>query len=310
MGGRITRRYVRRTRTGTERALWLTIALVFLLTAALLLWLLVRTYASGGARASDLTNEPGGQGGEEAAGLPSVLPDPGADIALIPTDGAVSAESEDTREAETDPAARNDDDLVYYRHRNDRMDIALSFDDGPHPSYTPEILSILDEYGVTATFFMVGENVQYWPEVAESVIAAGHEVGNHSYDHARLSSLTETGVREQISRCEEAIASVGEYRPHLLRPPEGCLSQTVRKLSRELDYRIILWDIDTRDWAHTPPGKIAQNILDNVQAGDIILMHDYIGHDSPTPEALRLVLPELLARGYRFVTVSELIDGN
>jgi peptidoglycan/xylan/chitin deacetylase (PgdA/CDA1 family) len=75
------------------------------------------------------------------------------------------------------------------------------------------------------------------------------------------------------------------------------------------DYRVILWDVDTRDWAHTPPDEIARHILDTVQAGDIILMHDFIGHDSPTPAALRLVIPALLARGYRFVTVGELVEG-
>ena len=295
---------MRADRTG--RAVWVTLALLFLLTAALLLWIFVRTGAGSPAPGPDAVNGLAGEGRDMPDARSVPLPDPGVETAaLLPTDGSASeVTGTDSRTSD-----ESDDDLVYYRHRNDRMDIALSFDDGPHPSYTPEILANLDEYGVTATFFMVGENVKYWPDVAESVIAAGHEVGNHSYDHSRLSSLGESGVREQIARCEEAIASVGEYRPHLLRPPEGRLSQTVRRLSRELDYRIILWDIDTRDWAHTPPEKISQNILDNVQAGDIILMHDYIGHDSPTPAALRLVLPELIARGYRFVTVSELIDG-
>lgn len=299
---RYTRRPIR-----TDRALWITLSLVFLLTAGLLLWVLVRTQAGEPVPGPDAVRNADGAGRGLPDAEPVPLPAPDAETAaLLPTDGSASDE---TDEGKTSGMASDDDDLVYYRHRNDRMDIALSFDDGPHPSYTPEILAILDEYGVTATFFMVGENVRYWPEVAESVIAHGHEVGNHSYDHSRLSSLGESGVREQIALCEEAIASVGECRPHLLRPPEGRMSQTVRQLSRELDYRIILWDIDTRDWAHTPPEKICQNILDNVQAGDIILMHDYIGHDSPTPAALRLVLPELLARGYRFVSVSELIDG-
>ena len=87
------------------------------------------------------------------------------------------------------------------------------------------------------------------------------------------------------------------------------MSATLRRLSGQMDYRLVLWDIDTRDWAHTPPAVISQQILDKVQAGDIILMHDYIGRDSPTLEALRLVIPELLQRGYHFVTVSELIDG-
>ena len=87
------------------------------------------------------------------------------------------------------------------------------------------------------------------------------------------------------------------------------MNHTMQRVIGSLDYRIILWDVDTRDWAHTPPVKICRHILDTVEAGDIILMHDFIGYDSPTPEALRLVIPALLARGYRFVTVGEMLDG-
>ena len=87
------------------------------------------------------------------------------------------------------------------------------------------------------------------------------------------------------------------------------MNQQVKDVVGALDYRIILWDLDTKDWAHTPPAEISRHILDEVMAGDIILMHDFIGHDSPTPAALRMVIPELLARGYRFVTVGDLVDG-
>ncbi len=325
------------------RAVWLTLALLFLCLAALVLWLMVRTRVP--ARGGIFGLWPGtaelGQNGtareqEVASGRIDPYPlTPGMSrqeweaAGVIPADnpqdglsGEAASDSQNTKgerlsteateattvkKQESDPDANQD--IVYYRHKNDRMEIALSFDDGPHPRYTPEILSILEEYGVTATFFMVGENVTYYPEVAKAVIAAGHEVGNHSFSHRRLSCLSESEVRREIGQCEEAIASVGEYRPHLLRPPEGCMNAVLRRLSGEMDYRLILWDIDTRDWAHTAPEVIARNVLDHVEAGDIILMHDYIGHDSPTPEALRLVLPALLRKGYHFVTVSQLIDG-
>ena len=88
------------------------------------------------------------------------------------------------------------------------------------------------------------------------------------------------------------------------------MSEEMRRVVGTLDYRIILWDVDTRDWAHTPPREICKHILDTVQAGDIILMHDFIGYNSPTPDALRLVIPALLERGYRFVTVGELVNGD
>ncbi len=209
----------------------------------------------------------------------------------------------------TGAAVHGGDQLIYHSRKNDRMEIALSFDDGPHPYYTPLILDILSEYGVRATFFMVGENVTYYPTAAEAVAAAGHEVENHTFTHRHFNSMNEHEVRHEIDACEDAIASVAERRPHFLRPPEGELNDTIRRVVGSSDYRIVLWDVDTRDWAHTPPAEISRHILDTVQPGDIILMHDFIGHDSPTPEALRMVIPALLSRGYRFVTVGELVDG-
>ncbi|MGN1446052.1 MAG: polysaccharide deacetylase family protein [Eubacteriales bacterium] len=286
------------------RIFWLTLALFFLCLVALALWLLVRTPASAGGQ-GNRSGEPSVTE-ELPAHADATSPEAMAGEAVDPDAVCVAAGSAtETEDSDSD----GDGNIVYYRRRNDRMEIALSFDDGPHPRYTPEILSILAEYGINATFFMVGENVIYYPEVAAAVIAAGHEVGNHSFSHRRLSGLSEWEIRSEITRCEEALANVGECRPHLLRPPEGSMSATLRRLSGQMDYRLVLWDIDTRDWAHTPPTVICQQILDKVQAGDIILMHDYIGRDSPTPEALRLVIPELLQRGYHFVTVSELIDG-
>lgn len=234
---------------------------------------------------------------------PSVTPD-GA-VPALPTAGGSDSDSDGTAPFRADTG----DDIVYYRCRNDRKEIALSFDDGPHPRYTPEILRILAEYGVEATFFMVGENVRYFPETAAAVLAAGHEIGNHSTTHKRLSSLSPGEVTREIRGCEEALDLLGAEPPRLLRPPEGRLSPAVRRLVSGMGYKIILWDVDTRDWAHTPASEIAAHVLDSVSSGDIILMHDYIGKDSPTPDALRLIIPELLRRGYRFVTVSRLIDG-
>ena len=202
------------------------------------------------------------------------------------------------------------DEIVYHSRHNDRMEIALSFDDGPHPRLTPVILDILEEYGIKATFFMVGENVGYYPTAAKAVAEAGHEIANHTFSHRKFGRMTEEEMRREILSCQEALASVGGNATRFIRPPEGQMTATVRQVVGNLDFRIILWDVDTRDWAHTPPSEISRHILDTVQAGDIILMHDFIGHDSPTPEALRLVIPELLARGYRFVTVGELVSGD
>ncbi len=205
--------------------------------------------------------------------------------------------------------AETDRDIVFYRKNNDRMEIALTFDDGPHPYYTPIILDILKEYNVKATFFMIGENVKYYPAAAEAVLEAGHEIGNHTNHHRGLKAMPDSEILREIEDCEEAIFSLSEYRPRFIRPPEGAMNDQVRQVVRGMNYRIILWDVDTHDWAHTPPAEICRHVLEEIDAGGIILMHDFIGHNSPTPAALRLMIPALLERGYKFVTVGELLDG-
>jgi len=199
------------------------------------------------------------------------------------------------------------DTLVMREHKNSQMKIALTFDDGPHPSYTPEILSILEEYGIKATFFMIGENVGYYTDTALKVIEAGHELGNHTFTHPRLKQFTDKGLTDEILTTEESIYELGEYRPHLFRPPEGVCSDRVADIAEKYGYTVVLWTVDTMDWAHTPPQKIADNVISNIRPGGIILCHDYIVKNSPTPEALRIFIPKLLESGYKFVTVSELL---
>jgi len=196
---------------------------------------------------------------------------------------------------------------VFREHKNTQMKIALTFDDGPHPEHTPEILAILEEYGITATFFMIGENVGYYPETARQVIEAGHEIGNHTYTHPRLKQFTDAALTHEILSTEAALYELGECRPHLFRPPEGICSERVASLADRYDYTVVLWTVDTLDWAHTPSEKIAENVITNIRPGGIILCHDYIVNGSPTPDALRMFIPKLLEAGYKFVTVSELL---
>lgn len=187
----------------TGRVVWLLAAVLFLALALLALWL----YASG--RAST-----GNASVRAVPALPNAeAAEPSPEPALSGASG-YGSESKSESGSETEP-----EDIVYYRRRNDRMEIALSFDDGPHPVYTREILSILEEYGVTATFFMVGENVGYYPEAAAAVLAAGHEIGNHSFDHKRLTRLDEDSVRDEVSRCEEdSLPSANTARTCCARP--------------------------------------------------------------------------------------------
>lgn len=196
---------------------------------------------------------------------------------------------------------------IYRNNKNDYMKISLTFDDGPHPRYTPKILEILEEYDIKATFFIVGVNAENYPDTIASIIKKGHEIGNHTYSHPHVSCLDSYNLKCEVEKCESSIYGLTDYKTKLFRPPEGLIDADVRTVLRDLDYKVILWDIDTRDWAHTPPEKIADYVIENVTSGDIILMHDYIAHNSPTPEALRLFIPALLDKGYKFVVISELI---
>jgi peptidoglycan/xylan/chitin deacetylase (PgdA/CDA1 family) len=196
---------------------------------------------------------------------------------------------------------------VYRSVATDKKQIALTFDDGPHPTLTPRILEILAKYNVTATFFMVGQNVFNYPEAARAVIEAGHEVGNHTFTHPHIANLNEKPIFDEIGRCEDALEELCEYRPHILRTPQGAMTPSLEKCLLEDDYILVLWSLDTRDWENKSTAHIVQTVLDRVQPGDIILMHDYIGHNSKTPEALEKIIPILLSQGYEFVTVSALL---
>lgn len=196
---------------------------------------------------------------------------------------------------------------IYYKNENSYMKIALTFDDGPHPRYTGQILDVLEEYDIKATFFVVGVNAKNYPDSLIDVIKKGHEIGNHTYSHPHVSGLNTYTLTDEVEKCESTIYGLTDYKTKLFRPPEGMIDADVRTVLRSLDYKVIMWDIDTRDWAHEPPEKIAENVISNIASGDIILMHDYIGHNSPTIEAIKIFIPVLLEKGYKFVVVSELI---
>ena len=196
---------------------------------------------------------------------------------------------------------------VYRYKRNSNRQIALTFDDGPHPVYTARILDILKKYNIKATFFMIGENVINYTDIALRVKEDGHEIGNHTSKHLSARKSSQKELEKDMLECSEIINNMLDYKTSLMRPPEGFLVDSVINACNRLGCSIILWNVDTRDWAHTSSDNILKNVMQNTDSGDIILMHDYISHGSPTPEALELIIPRLLDSGYVFVTVSELI---
>ena len=195
-------------------------------------------------------------------------------------------------------------------HKVDLADkkIALTFDDGPHPRITAEILGILEEYGVVATFFVIGQNVVNYPDAMHLLVNSECEIGNHTYSHENFRNMSPYEIKMEFEKCQEMLTQTYSLEVALARPPEGFCSDTLYSVSEKLGYDIILWSIDTRDWAHTSADDIAKNVLSNVEGGDIILMHDYLSGRNGTREALRIIIPELQKRGYEFVTVSELIE--
>lgn len=190
-----------------------------------------------------------------------------------------------------------------------KKQVALTFDDGPHPRYTPEILDILSEYDIHATFFVIGKNAKDYPDLVKRELAEGHEVGNHTEHHYHTGQIGIGILRKDMEICEQTLVDITGVRPTLFRPPEGVNTAAIRQVCEDMGYRMILWCVDTRDWAHNPVENIISNVRQNTENGSIILMHDFIAEKSPTPAALRRLIPMLQASGYEFVTVSQLLAG-
>jgi len=185
--------------------------------------------------------------------------------------------------------------------------VALTFDDGPHPRYTPQILDILKEYGVSATFFVVGSNAENYPELLQRITAEGHELGNHTYNQFHVAKLSRKELIADIGACHQTLERLTGSGVQFFRPPEGVCTESVKEYCEEHGLTIVMWSVDTRDWAHTSVEDICQNVKENTKDGSIILMHDFIGKNSPTPAALRRIIPMLQELGFELVSVSQLL---
>jgi len=180
--------------------------------------------------------------------------------------------------------------------------VALTFDDGPDAKVTPQILAILKKYNVKATFFMVGKNASNNPKTAEQVYKEGHEIGNHTWNHPKLTNLAKASVKEEVDRTSNAIyKAIGQY-PTVFRPPYGATSDQVRSV---ITMPSILWSIDTLDWKHRNADKILTYVKASVNDGSIILMHDI--HQT-TADGLENVILFLQKQGYECVTVSDILQ--
>lgn len=180
--------------------------------------------------------------------------------------------------------------------------VALTFDDGPNNKTTIPILDTLKKHNSVGTFFVLGNRVSNNKEILERMIAEGSEVGNHTYNHKKLTSLSSKNVKWQIKSTQDIIFDTIAITPKIMRPTYGAYDDTLKST---LDMPMILWSIDTLDWKHRNADKVVKSILDNVTDGDIILMHDLY---ESTANAVEKVVPELIDRGFQLVTVSELYE--
>lgn len=184
--------------------------------------------------------------------------------------------------------------------------VALTFDDGPSSAYTPRVLDILRRYGVKATFFVLGENAARNRSILARAVAEGHEIGSHTWSHVKLTGTGTERILSEMNRTSEVIReAIGRY-PSIMRPPYGATNSNLQDLMMSrYGMPSILWDVDTQDWKHPGVSVVVRRAVSNAKNGSIILLHDI--HAS-TLDAVEGVVRGLLERGFRLVTVSELIE--
>jgi len=184
--------------------------------------------------------------------------------------------------------------------------IAITFDDGPVVPNTPRLLDMLAARGIKATFFTVGYNVQRNPNIVRRIVADGHEIANHTWTHGKLSSMSDSGVRSELQRSHEALTGITGTAPRMYRPPYGAITARQKQwIMSEFGYPTILWSVDPQDWKTRSASMTRSRILNETRPGSIILVHDI--HASSI-DAMPGTLDGLLAKGFRFVTVSQLIN--
>lgn len=181
--------------------------------------------------------------------------------------------------------------------------VALTFDDGPHPVWTPVILDVLDEYGVTATFFVTGFRAEQHPELVAEIVRRGHSVQPHGWAHARMTDFGSGWVASDLERNVAQIVAAGAPQPTCFRPPYGVTNARVTGVAGELGLDVVLWDVDSRDYVHASVDGSVRSVTRGLGAGDVVLMHDLYGwvHRESLPQIIGWVR----SRGLRFDTICD-----
>lgn len=191
--------------------------------------------------------------------------------------------------------------------------VALTFDDGPHPIFTPQILDLLAKYKAKATFFAAGNKVERFPAVLKRVSKEGHEIANHTYSHIYSSRIPAEKLTEELQKTDSIIKNITGQQPTLYRPVGGMYNDGIIDTAIKNGKTVVLWSwhTDSKDWSRPPAGKMSKQIITGVKPGNIILFHDWIGSEytetSQTVVALEDILKYLKVNGYQCVTVSEMM---
>lgn len=184
--------------------------------------------------------------------------------------------------------------------------IALTFDDGPWPTTTVQILDILKQNNIKGTFFWVGRYLQVYPELGKKVAQAGHAIGNHTWNHQYI-KYNEEGAAREIDRTTSLIEELTGIRTYMFRPPGGILNNGLAAYAQKKNYTVVMWSADSLDW-RTATQSLMENVMRQANSGGIVLMHDGGGNRSRTVEALPNIIAKLKKEGYTFVTVPELLQ--
>lgn len=201
---------------------------------------------------------------------------------------------------------------VYSEGKTTQKVVALTFDDGPYPPYTDQILDILKENQVQATFFLIGRNAEKHPDLVRRISMEGHQIGNHTYNHIDLLKADHDTVAREVNRTNRIIADITGEAPHAVRPPHGFRDPVVLEVMAERGLKVVEWSVMSKDWTNPGVDTIVQRTLEKVQNGSVILLHDGDGvaqsaSRAQTVEATRRIIRKLRAQGYKFVTVDEIL---
>jgi peptidoglycan/xylan/chitin deacetylase (PgdA/CDA1 family) len=196
----------------------------------------------------------------------------------------------------------------FYSGNKATPEIALTFDDGPNPPYTGEILSILQRYGIKASFFVMGSHAQTYPDLVKQEYQEGNIVGNHTWSHPYLPYLSQASIQWQYTTASHMLQHITGSYPNFFRPPYGALSPSALQYANSMGLSVFIWNDDPEDWSMPGVKTIIAKVLAEASNGGIVLMHDGGGDRSETVAALPTIIESLRARGYSFVTLKQLVE--